>query len=109
MEKDKRRGERRDRSRRAARRDWQEHQRRFHQQDLRSACTCERTVWSFRKFPATGCNCRRREFGNPKVGRGLCLLGEGYRLAVRERIAGKRLARRWAGWWDESEALDYED
>lgn len=41
----------------------------------------------------SGCNCRGRVHGNPKLGGGVCHLG--VRPSARQRIAGKRLARRW--------------
>ncbi len=54
----------------------------------------ERSVWFFRKRNAIGCDCRRREVGNPKLSRG----DWGYRPAVRERIEGRRLCRGWERW-----------
>jgi hypothetical protein len=39
------------------------------------------------------CNCRGKTHGNPKIGNGPCRYG--VRDAVVERIAGKRLVRRW--------------
>jgi hypothetical protein len=41
------------------------------------------------------CNCRRRKPGNPKIGCGICYLSFDYRPAVRQRIEGKRLVKRW--------------
>lgn len=41
------------------------------------------------------CDCRRRVRGNPKLSTGPCYGGYCVREAVRERIAGKKAARRW--------------
>ena len=40
------------------------------------------------------CNCRKRSRGKPKLGGGICH-GYGYREAVVERIAARRLVRAW--------------
>jgi hypothetical protein len=40
----------------------------------------------------TGHNCRRRMFGNPKVGDGVCWWSK-WRPAVEERINSKRMAQ----------------
>lgn len=66
-------------------------------------CVCEKSIWWFAKRKGLGCaKCRGRTHGNPKIGSGPCKYGlGGYRDAVVERIAGKRLARRWlAGYED---------
>lgn len=60
-------------------------------------CVCELSVWRFAKRKGLGCEkCRGRTFGNPKVGNGLCTRADGkYRVAVEQRIAGKRLVQLW--------------
>lgn len=58
-------------------------------------CICERSAWKFAKGKAMGCPCRRVQPGlSPKIGGSLCH-GGGYHPCVMERIAGKRLARKW--------------
>jgi hypothetical protein len=42
----------------------------------------------------TDCGCSGHTNGNPKISHGPCY-GYGQRPAVRQRIAGKRLAARW--------------
>jgi hypothetical protein len=61
-------------------------------------CVCELSVWRFAKRKGLGCEqCRGRTYGNPKVSNGLCTRVDDakYRAAVEERIAGKRLVKRW--------------
>lgn len=41
------------------------------------------------------CGCSGHTNGNPKIGHGPCYGYGDQRPAVRERIAGKRLVRRW--------------
>lgn len=41
------------------------------------------------------CGCSGHTNGNPKIGHGPCYGYGDQRPAVRERIAGKRLAHRW--------------
>jgi len=43
----------------------------------------------------TDCGCSGHTNGNPKIGNGPCYGYGDQRPAVRERIAGKRLVRRW--------------
>lgn len=59
-------------------------------------CVCEFSPWKFAKSAGLGCNCRGRRHGSPKTGVGMCTGGAyAYRLAVQERISGKRLCRQW--------------
>lgn len=53
----------------------------------------------------TGHDCRRRMFGNPRVGDGSCWIGK-YRPAVEERIEGKRQASAWCAAFNAGVELD---
>jgi hypothetical protein len=60
-------------------------------------CVCEQSVWFFAKGKSIGCRCRRRgRQCGPKVAASLCHGGSGglHPSAV-QRIAGKRLVKRW--------------
>jgi hypothetical protein len=95
VDKDKRRGERRDQSWRYAKRALGIHLSWLHADGVLD-CPCERSVWLFRKRKAIDCGCRAKKKGAPKLPGGMCSTGEGdYRDTVRERIAGRRLAREW--------------
>lgn len=94
MDKSKKRGERRDRTRRAIERVRRIHIEESHSRNA-SGCSCERRVGFFRRATALRCNCRKREHGAPKLVPNGCKAWGGYRPAVVQRIAGKRLARAW--------------
>lgn len=66
-------------------------------------------MWNGRKKQAR-CGCRRRQRdSSPKVAGSLCHRSDNkYHPCVAERIAGKRLCRRWAGWIRGLEADDFE-
>jgi hypothetical protein len=86
------REDRRDRSWRYAARARRIHLARVHPTGALD-CVCEQSVWYFRKRKALGCACRHRKHGAPKLGTGICYLGD--RPAVRRRIQGRRLTRAW--------------
>jgi hypothetical protein len=95
MEKDKRRGERRDRTSRHGRRAQQLHLRFVHPSGAVD-CICERSVWYFRKWNGLSCRCRAKQKGAPKIPGGRCSRGDHhYRDTVVERIRGRRLAHEW--------------
>jgi len=95
MEKEKKRGERRDRSWRYGRWAQRVHLRFVHPLGPVD-CVCERSVWYFRKRKALGCRCRAKKKGAPKLPGGMCAdIEGGYRATVKERIRGRRLAREW--------------
>ena len=92
----KKREDRRDRTWRKGARRRRDHLRERHPSGVVD-CACELSVWRFAKRPGLGCEkCRGRTHGNPKVGSGICALGNyKYRDAIVQRIAGRRAARRW--------------
>jgi hypothetical protein len=67
-------------------------------------CACERSTWYFEKRKALGCDCRKRRRGQPKIGRGC----HGWRDAVAQRTAGRRLASAWLRALDRRAADDVE-
>lgn len=92
----KKREDRRARTHRKGTARQREHLQRIHPSGVID-CVCEQSIWRFAKRKGLGCEkCRRRTHGNPKVPCGLCTRGDSkWRPAVVERIAGKRLVRRW--------------
>lgn len=105
MERPKKRGERRDDTRRAIERVRRVHSEESHIHDP-SGCYCERRVGFCRRATALRCNCRKRTHGAPKLVPNGCKAWGGYRPPVVARIAGKRLARAWL---DRCGAIDLDD
>lgn len=91
----KKREDRRDRTIRKGERRRKDHLRRNHPNGVVD-CACEFSVWLFAKRKGLGCDvCRGRVHGNPKFGSGVCRGCGGWRPAVVQRIAGKRLTFAW--------------
>jgi hypothetical protein len=98
MEKEKKRGERRERTIRYGGRARAEHLRVVHP-DGAIDCVCERSTWWFAKKKSLGCSCRKHvRGGSPKLAGSLCHLSgseRGYHPTVVARIEGKQLAAAW--------------
>ena len=94
--RDKRRGERRDRTWRYSARAQRIHLRSVHRRGAVD-CICEQSVWYFRKGKAGGCRCRAKRKGAPKLAGGMCSTADQghYRRTTHLRIRGKRLAHAW--------------
>lgn len=56
-------------------------------------CVCEFSVWKFAKGKSLGCHCRKKIYGNPKIGTGICHNYDD--LNNRQRIDSRRLCRAW--------------
>ena len=95
-DKDRKRGERRDLNFWYGRRAQKIHIPAAHP-DGALDCQCEQSPLFFRKAKSMGCGGTKRQHGQPKVGRDACYAGSGWREAVKERIGGKRLCRKWCG------------
>lgn len=92
MRRNSGRAERRRATWRFACRTQREHLRIAHP-DGAPGCTCELSPLFFAKGKVLGCNCRGREAGNPKYGRGICC--RTLRPAVAARIAWRKERFRW--------------
>src|SRR3954447_12916827 len=105
-DKNRRKGERRARTRRSAKRAQRLHLRYAHPLGPVD-CVCEQSVWYFRKAKPFGR--RRRNYrGLPKIAGRSCGAEHGLRRRIKERIAGRRLAREWIVRLAGTEAEDIE-
>jgi hypothetical protein len=88
--------ETRERRRAATRRVAERRRRTYHRSvcGCGDAARCGATAGRFAKRTAFTCNCRRRTFGNPKVGGGGCWTG--LRPAPRDRSRGRAYLHRLA-------------
>ena len=85
MHKDRKRGERRDRTWRYGRRAQRIHVGSNHP-DGGLDCICERSVWFFRTKKSLGCRCRGKQKGSPKLPGSLHKGGYKYRITAHRRI-----------------------
>lgn len=114
----KKREERRDQTYRAALKAWTERYKRFELEDRRwgnrGSLIKRYDKWldSPMRFASKGsfsCNCRRRKFGNPRIGVGSCKdNGCQYRQAVRTRIDNRRMCGELMSWLPFYDAIDYQ-
>ena len=90
------REKRRDRTWRKARRAQLEHFWIVHPDGV-ADCPCEFSVWMFAKRKSASCSCRKKKFGQPKRGVGICYMcnvGE----SIRARRSWRVEAFRWLRW-----------
>lgn len=90
MEKNRKRGERRDQTTRYAKA-----ARHTRIQTWGRSSWAERPLGRFAKGKSIGCRCRRHPPGQPKLPGGLCHAGGKQHPCVGERIAGHRLTMAW--------------
>jgi hypothetical protein len=65
-------------------------------------CPCEFSVWMFAKRKPVGCGCRKKKFGQPKSGSGVChSIGE----SIRARRSWRAEAFRWLRWRGDGDDL----
>lgn len=62
-------------------------------------------MWNSKSRRTAYHNCRRKMFGNPKVGNGICWWRK-YRASTEERIEGKRNAKAFLDAWNAGMDLD---
>lgn len=95
MEKNRKRGARRDQTARHVRHEARVYHRLSHRGSF-SACDCaERPLGRFRKGKALACRCRGKKRGAPKLAGSLHKSAYTYRTTTMRRIWNRRLARAW--------------